>query len=154
MELRSEFRLKTHTLFITVNLLDRFLATKPVVSRQKLQLVGCACMLIASKYEEILTPEVKDFVVSSVKQPTSSNHDTVSLTQSPLVLIVSSVQYICDKAYTAEQVIQMESLILSTLQFNISTASAWRFAQRFLMVLLWCSVLFYLCVFAFASAIR
>lgn len=39
-----------------------------------LQLVGCTAMLIASKYEEIYAPEVRDFV------------------------------YISDKAYTREQV--------------------------------------------------
>lgn len=40
-----------------VKILDRFLA-KRSVSRSKLQLVGCASMFIAAKYEEISPPEV------------------------------------------------------------------------------------------------
>ena len=47
------------------------------VLRGKLQLVGVACMLIASKYEEIFAPQVEDFV------------------------------YITDNTYTAEEVIDL-----------------------------------------------
>jgi cyclin B len=58
-------------------------------------------MLIASKYEEIYAPEVRDFV------------------------------YITDKAYTREEILTMESSILSTLDFNICTPSSLRFLERF-----------------------
>jgi hypothetical protein len=57
-------------------------------------------MLIASKYEEIYAPEVRDFV------------------------------YITDKAYTKEEILKMEQSILSTLDFNICTPSAYRFLER------------------------
>lgn len=33
-----------------------------MIARTKLQLVGVSSMLIASKYEEIYAPEVRDFV--------------------------------------------------------------------------------------------
>ena len=49
------------TMYLTVNLIDRFLEKKLVI-RQKLQLVGVTAMLLASKYEEIYAPEVRDFV--------------------------------------------------------------------------------------------
>ena len=58
-------------------------------------------MLVASKYEEIYAPEVRDFV------------------------------YITDKAYTKEEILKMESSILTALDFNISTPSAYRFIERF-----------------------
>jgi cyclin B len=45
------------TLFLTINILDRFLEVTPV-SRDRLQLVGVTCMLIAAKYQEIYAPEV------------------------------------------------------------------------------------------------
>mgnify|MGYP001811161153 CR=1 FL=1 len=45
------------TLYLTVNLIDRFLEQKQV-TRKHLQLVGVTAMLIASKYEEIWAPEV------------------------------------------------------------------------------------------------
>jgi hypothetical protein len=63
--------------------------------------VGVTSMLIASKYEEIYAPEVRDFV------------------------------YITDKAYTKEEILKMESAILMTLDFNITTPSSYRFLERF-----------------------
>ena len=58
-------------------------------------------MLIASKYEEIYAPEVRDFV------------------------------YITDKAYSKEEILKMEATILSILDFNICTPSSYRFLERF-----------------------
>lgn len=62
-------------------------------------------MLIASKYEEIYAPEVRDFV------------------------------YITDKAYSKEDILKMEQHILSTLEFNITTPSTYRFLERFAKVI-------------------
>ena len=50
-------QLMPETLYLTVNLIDRFLEQKQV-TRKHLQLVGVTAMLIASKYEEIWAPEV------------------------------------------------------------------------------------------------
>jgi len=61
VEVHVKFKLLPETLFLTINLIDRYLESKKVL-RQKLQLVGVTAMLIASKYEEIYAPEVKDFV--------------------------------------------------------------------------------------------
>ena len=71
-----KFKLMPETLFLTINLIDRFLACQ-TVARKNLQLVGITAMMLASKYEEIWAPEVKDFV------------------------------YISDKAYTKDQVLDM-----------------------------------------------
>ena len=54
------------TLWIAVNIVDRFL-TKRVVSLVKLQLVGVTAMFIAAKYEEILAPSVEEFVYMTEK---------------------------------------------------------------------------------------
>jgi cyclin B len=56
-----KFKLLTETLFLTVWIMDKYLSTKPGVARKKLQLVGTTSMLVAAKYEEIYTPEVKDY---------------------------------------------------------------------------------------------
>lgn len=61
VEVHLKFKLVPETLYLTVNLIDRFLE-KEVVMREKLQLVGVTAMLIASKVEEIYAPEVQDFV--------------------------------------------------------------------------------------------
>lgn len=100
IEVHYKFKLLPETLFLTVNLIDRYLERNDVV-RTKLQLVGVGAMLIASKYEEIYAPEVRDFV------------------------------YITDKAYTKEEIILMESALLSVLDFNICAPSSYRFLERF-----------------------
>jgi cyclin A len=60
-EVAQEYNLHPNTLYLSVNLIDRFLSVTAVV-RSKLQLVGVTCMLIAAKYEEISPPAVDDMV--------------------------------------------------------------------------------------------
>ncbi|MFS8016717.1 putative cyclin domain-containing protein [Helianthus anomalus] len=66
IEVHHKFDLQHETLFLTVNLIDRFLATQSVV-RKKLQLVGLVAMLLACKYEEVSVPVVDDLVFISDK---------------------------------------------------------------------------------------
>lgn len=61
VDVNLKFKLLPQTLFLTVNLLDRYLAAKQV-SRQKLQLVGVTALMVVSKYEEVYPPMLKDFV--------------------------------------------------------------------------------------------
>jgi cyclin B len=61
VEVHLKFKLLPETLFLTCNLIDRFLEKK-IIMRNRLQLVGVTAMLIACKYEEIYAPEVRDFV--------------------------------------------------------------------------------------------
>ena len=58
VEVHLKFKLYPETLYLTINLIDRFLEKK-LVLRSKLQLVGVTAMLLASKYEEIYAPEVR-----------------------------------------------------------------------------------------------
>ncbi|KAG4962043.1 hypothetical protein JHK82_038730 [Glycine max] len=64
IEVHRKFELMPETLYLTLNIVDRFLSVK-AVPRRELQLVGISSMLIASKYEEIWAPEVNDFVCIS-----------------------------------------------------------------------------------------
>ena len=61
VDVHLKFRLVPETLYLSVNLLDRFLEMFEV-QRGKLQLVGIAAMFIASKYEETFPPKASDFV--------------------------------------------------------------------------------------------
>lgn len=70
------------------------------VARTKLQLAGVTAMLIASKYEEMYAPEVNDFV------------------------------YITDQAFTRSQILQMEILMLKTLDFNLGKPLHLHFLRR------------------------
>ena len=102
-EVHVKFKLMPETMYLTQNLIDRFLEKKIVV-RSKLQLVGVTAMLIASKYEEIYAPEVRDFV------------------------------YITDKAYSREQILAMEATMLNTLDFRVSAPTVFVFLNRYLKV--------------------
>ncbi|CAE6441047.1 unnamed protein product [Rhizoctonia solani] len=61
IQVHERFRLLPETLFIAVNLIDRFLSTR-VVSLAKLQLVGITSLFVAAKYEEIMVPTLQDFL--------------------------------------------------------------------------------------------
>jgi len=101
VEVAEEYRLEAETLHLSVNYIDRFLSYVPV-ARSKLQLVGVACMLIASKYEEIHPPAVDEFV------------------------------YISDNTYKREEILGMEGTILNRLMFELSVATAKGFLNRYL----------------------
>ncbi len=60
IEVHTRFHLLPETIFLAVNIIDRFLSTR-VVELEKLQLVGITAMFIASKYEEVLSPHVQNF---------------------------------------------------------------------------------------------
>jgi len=65
-QVHYKFELRDETLFLTVNLIDRFLARHTMV-RKKLQLVGLIAMLLACKYEEVSVPVVDDLIFISDK---------------------------------------------------------------------------------------
>lgn len=60
VEVHMKYRLRKETLFLTVNLIDRYLSRVPV-ARRKLQLLGVVSMFIAAKFEEIHPPKVQEF---------------------------------------------------------------------------------------------
>eukprot|EP00584_Thalassiosira_punctigera_P006871 CAMPEP_0172526048 /NCGR_PEP_ID=MMETSP1067-20121228/1054_1 /TAXON_ID=265564 ORGANISM="Thalassiosira punctigera, Strain Tpunct2005C2" /NCGR_SAMPLE_ID=MMETSP1067 /ASSEMBLY_ACC=CAM_ASM_000444 /LENGTH=374 /DNA_ID=CAMNT_0013309471 /DNA_START=233 /DNA_END=1357 /DNA_ORIENTATION=+ len=101
VEVHLKFKLVPETLYLTVNIIDRYLA-KTEVSRPKLQLVGVTALLIASKYEEIYPPELRDLV------------------------------YICDRAYSKLEILDMEEIILKKLEYQITIPSAHAFLVRYL----------------------
>jgi G2/mitotic-specific cyclin 3/4 len=66
VQVHARFHLLGETLFLTINLIDRFLSSQ-IVAMEKLQLVGAVAIYIASKYEEITSPSVEEihFMVDS-----------------------------------------------------------------------------------------
>lgn len=101
VEVHMKFRLVPETLYLCVNIIDRYL-DKTFVERTKLQLVGITALLVACKYEEIYPPEVRDCC------------------------------YICDHAYTRQEILDMEANILKVLEYRISVPTAYPFMLRFL----------------------
>jgi G2/mitotic-specific cyclin 2 len=53
----NQFRFGQESLFLTFNIIDRFLSLRQV-SMSKLQLVGTAAFLVATKFEESMSPSV------------------------------------------------------------------------------------------------
>ena len=95
-EVSHKFRLQEETMLLSVSIVDRFLSVQ-TVGRKRLQLVGCVGMLLACKYEEMLVPEVDDFV------------------------------HVSDRAYTREELIECEATVLSALSFKLTAPSPLRF---------------------------
>jgi hypothetical protein len=58
VEVHMKYKQQPETLFLTVNIVDRYLARR-LVSRSRLQLIGIAATLIASKYEQVFRSEVR-----------------------------------------------------------------------------------------------
>ncbi|KAH7096135.1 A/B/D/E cyclin [Auriculariales sp. MPI-PUGE-AT-0066] len=61
ISVHGHFRFLPETLFLAINVLDRFLSVR-LASVDKLQLVGAAALFIAAKSEEMFTPGVDSFV--------------------------------------------------------------------------------------------
>ncbi|KAJ7528098.1 hypothetical protein O6H91_16G083900 [Diphasiastrum complanatum] len=101
VEVAEEYKLVPDTLYLTVSYIDRFLSTN-AVNRQRLQLVGVSCMLIAAKYEEICAPQVEEFC------------------------------YITDNTYRREEVLEMERRVLNNLHFELTTPTTKTFLRRFI----------------------
>ncbi|KAJ4468789.1 cyclin-like protein [Lentinula aciculospora] len=64
IELQERFRLLPETLFLCMNIVDRFLSAR-VVSLARLQLVGVTCMFIAAKVEEIVCPSAEELLAQT-----------------------------------------------------------------------------------------
>lgn len=62
IQVHSSFELMAETLYITVSLIDRYLAREPV-TKNRIQLVGITALFIASKFEEIYYPMIDQFVL-------------------------------------------------------------------------------------------
>ena len=61
VEVHQQLKFTPETLYLTVNIIDRYLAKKEV-TRTELQIIGVTALLIASKYEEIYPAELRDLV--------------------------------------------------------------------------------------------
>ncbi|KAK8708371.1 hypothetical protein V6N13_059413 [Hibiscus sabdariffa] len=100
VEVTEEYRLVSETLFLTVNYIDRYLSSNSI-NRQQLQLLGVACMMIASKYEEISAPQVEEFC------------------------------YVTDNTYWKDEILQMESAVLNCLKFELTVPTSNFFLRQF-----------------------
>lgn len=99
LEVHTRFRLLPETLFLAVNIIDRFLSSK-VVQLDRLQLVGVTAMFIASKYEEVLSPHVQNFV------------------------------HVADDGFSEQEILSAERFVLSSLDYDLSYPNPMNFLRR------------------------
>ncbi|KAG5654748.1 hypothetical protein H0H81_003756 [Sphagnurus paluster] len=98
VEIHFTFRLRPETLYLTLNIIDRYVSRR-IVYIKHYQLVGCAALWIAAKFED-----------AKERVPT-----------------VQDLAQICRDTYEESAFIQMEGHVLSTIQWTLGhpTAEAW-----------------------------
>lgn len=100
IEAHAAFQLLPETLFLTVNLLDRY-CSRRTVFKQHYQLVGCAALLIAAKYGD----------------------------KKESVPRIDELKNICCQLYDGGMFVQMEMHVLNTLGWNLGHPTVDFFTQ-------------------------
>ncbi|KXZ46112.1 CYCAB3 protein [Gonium pectorale] len=99
-ELRHSFKLHPESLFLSVNYFDRCLTSPDLdLSRPRLQLLGMACLWLASKFNEVHPPGCR------------------ALTD------------MAQGAYSSEELVEMERAVLKVLSFSLTVPTPFRFAH-------------------------
>jgi len=100
IDVHRKFRLMPETLYVTVFLIDQFLSLQQI-KKSQLHILGVTSLLIATKYEEIYPPELKDLLQVS------------------------------ENKFSRAEVLKMELDMLSVLQFQVQVPTSYRFLERF-----------------------
>lgn len=87
IEIHSQYRLRPETLFLAINIVDRYVS-KRIVYKKHYQLVGCAALWIASKFEDAKdrVPTVEDLCAVCCSAYDQSAFIQVSLNSPRLAL--------------------------------------------------------------------
>ena len=99
IEVHDRFKLLHDTLFLSVIIFDRYMSIINNIDKNKLQLIGVTSLLIACKYEEIFSPEMRDFIC------------------------------ILDREYEKEDLMEQENNMLKILKFEVIYPSSLRYYE-------------------------
>ena len=100
IDVHRKFKLVPETLYAAQYIIDKYLSQHKIKNTQ-LHLLGVTTILLATKYEEIYPPELRDLLAVS------------------------------ENKFTRDQVLSMEGEILNGLDFNLTAPSAYQFLRRF-----------------------
>jgi len=104
IDVHMKFKLANETLFLTVNILDRYLS-KNHIAREKFQLLGISCLFLASKFEDIYPPDLKECL------------------------------FVTENSYSKDELLKIEGEILSTINFQIKSPTPLIFLERYQRIL-------------------
>lgn len=90
LTVHKKFRLVTETLYLAVNIIDRYLSVESVELEQ-VQLLAASALFVASKYEEVMTPAISNFAFVANAQV----EDIRALEQKVLVALRFELGYPC-----------------------------------------------------------
>ncbi|KAL7047785.1 hypothetical protein ACKWTF_003100 [Chironomus riparius] len=100
VEVQESFELNHETLYLAIKIVDTYLGHQRV-SKDSLQLLGAASLLIACKYDERTPPLVDDFL------------------------------FICDGAYKRNQLLKMETNVFRAIRYDLGFPLSYRFLRRY-----------------------
>ncbi|KAK0204005.1 g2/mitotic-specific cyclin cdc13 [Desarmillaria ectypa] len=100
LQVHTMYRCVPETFFLYVNIFDRFLSLRPMVSISRLQLVGISCFFVAAKFEESIAPSVEDIVRLAGEQ------------------------------YTVSELLKAEQYVLKTLNWDLSYTGPMTWLRR------------------------
>ncbi|GBG29329.1 G2/mitotic-specific cyclin-A [Hondaea fermentalgiana] len=100
VDVTEELLLNTETLYLSVGYVDRYLARKRM-THDKLQLLGLACLWIATKFEETFKVNMR------------------------------SLLNLADGAYRPDELLKMEASVIKVLEYGFAMTTAKTFMRRF-----------------------
>ncbi|KAJ2743289.1 B-type cyclin [Coemansia sp. BCRC 34301] len=99
VQVHERFELLPESLYLAINCMDRFLSTKEIAV-SKVQLVGAVCLLLATKYEEIHVPSIKD------------------------------IEFMIEGSHKINEILQAERYVLRMLNFDMGWPGPLSFLRR------------------------
>lgn len=101
LEVTTKFQLNPRTIFLCANVFDRYM-TQTNIKKKNLQLLGITCLYIASKFEDVQPPRIRDLC------------------------------FLCNDIYTPKEVLLLEGLILASLKFDLIFVSAFDVVELYM----------------------
>ncbi|XP_009408766.2 cyclin-B1-1-like [Musa acuminata AAA Group] len=132
IEVHHNYGLLPETLYLTFQILDRYLSKKRVLGTELL-LVGVSALLITSEYEE---PTPRKVHISCLLTQVLLLPFPLMMSREACMLIVSCVQNencgeVSYHVYTKEQILAKEKAIVKALGWNLSVPTQYVFLVRF-----------------------
>ncbi|CAI4228638.1 unnamed protein product [Auanema sp. JU1783] len=101
VEIQETFELNHETLYLAVKLVDMYLECETNTPKSELQLIACAALFVASKFDERSPPLIDDFL------------------------------YVTDETFSREDLIKMEMKLLKTVGYDLGAPLSYSFVRRY-----------------------